>query len=67
MASIANDSYVTSYVCPKCKTFGFLRPDGGFVGAIKYRLPLPLHLRCAGCGADVPSENWRFERLDRNK
>jgi hypothetical protein len=67
MASIADDSYVTSYVCPKCKTFALVRPDGGLVGAIGYRLPLPLHPRCANCGTDVPSDHWRFERLERKK
>lgn len=67
MASLANDSYVTSYVCPQCKAFEFARPDGGFVGAIRYRLPLPLHLECAKCGADVPSDRWQFERLERKK
>ncbi len=53
MASLANDSYVTRYVRPQCKTFGFARPDGGFVGAIGYRLPLPLRLECAKCGDSV--------------
>ena len=68
MASLANDSYVTSYVCPQCKALGFARPDGGFVGAIRYRLPLPLHLECAKCGGMfhliVGNSNGSNERSD---
>ena len=63
MASVAEDSYVISYVCPKCKTFGFRRPDGG-IGIVSYRLPLPSHVRCTNCGDDVPTDYWRFERIN---